>query len=573
MLMRRKWFFSILLFGLGLLLLPGDIIHATSATSFDAAISSAQAEPGTPKRKSGACLQKQARVAQKSLQAVKAIGYPRIDGDLSEWANVPYVTLNASSADYHAGKEPYPSTTDLSMNVFAAWNDSFVWFAFAVTDDVVVEDSTSLWKDDEIELGIDGLNDRQAHWYEDDHQYLFTADGRDSDFGQRTPNDITFAARMVSGGWNVEVRIPRSELGFASTPLIVNQIIGFNLGIHDDDDGGDYETHLIWSGNSTNSSKNYGSLILGGLTHDFQATPTFTPTPTSTPVPTPANDDMDKATTVSVSSASFASTYTQNTTGATVAVDDPYFACVSRQGYHTVWYRITPLVNSRLTIDTFGSNYDTILAVWTGPRGLLSSVGCNDDSGSGAQSRVVADVYPGVTYYIEIAGFRTDSYGNLTLNVSSNTTVPTTTPTPTFTPTPKTIRQFIPWLPVCFLACDGYEPNNNISWNPWGPLYSGWFYRAKLCAGDPEDNYYFDTTTANDVQIHIRLPDALIGHFSIWLYAQNDLSRPLCGTGPVTMTDYSKDCPITHAGRYIVHLYTDGAADNVHSYTLWVVYR
>ena len=38
-----------------------------------------------------------------------------------------------------------------------------------------------------------------------------------------------------------------------------------------------------------------------------------------------------------------------------------------------------------LTIDTFGSDYDTVLAVWTGSRGSLTNVACNDDS-SGLQS-------------------------------------------------------------------------------------------------------------------------------------------------------------------------------------------
>jgi len=498
------------------------------------------------------------------------------------------VTLDAFTADYHAGKEPYPSTTDLSMNVFSAWNDSFVWFAFAVTDDVIVEDSSTLWQDDEIELGIDGLNDHIAHWYEDDHQYLFTADGRSSDFGQRVPYAITFAVLRVLGGWNVEVRIPRSELGFANTPLLVNQIVGLNLGIHDDDDGGNYDTHLIWSGNSTNNSQNYGELVLSGSTHAFQRatpTPTFTsipsptPTPTSTSVPAPDNDNIDRATFISVSTASFATTYTENTSGATTTPNDPNLECVSRQGYHTVWYRITPLVNSRLTVDTFGSDYDTVLAIWTGKRGGLNSIGCNDDSGGQSQSRLVVDVQAGVSYFIEIAGFSAESAGELVLNVYSVPSVPTATPTPTImftptlTPTNTPVLQFIPWLPIRYLACDGYEPNDDKSQNPWGPLHSGRAYRAKLCSGDLADNYYFDATTTDDVQIRLQLPAKLIGHTAIWLYAQNNLNKTVCGTGPVSVVDYNKTCHITHAGRYIINLYTDGVTDNVHSYTLWVVYR
>ncbi len=602
---KMRLLLVMLFFGIGLVMLPRSVVYAQNVGGGGTTASNAQMYLNllTPnaftistvavnhRQKmnttglNNTLLGKQFKTAGKSLQAVKAIDSPRIDGDLSEWANVPYVTLNASTADYHAGKEPYPSTTDLSMNVFSAWNDSFVWFAFAVTDDVIVEDSTSLWKDDEIELGIDGLNDHEAHWFEDDHQYLFTANGRDSDFGQRTPTAITFAVRRVLGGWNVEVRIPRSELGFASTPLLVNQIIGFNLGLHDDDDGGDYDTHLIWRGNSTNNSQDYGKLILSGLTYAFQATPTpeptviptVTPTPTPTSMPAPDNDDIDRATYISVSAASFASTYTEKTSGATTAADDPNLECVSGQRYHSVWYRITPLVNSRLTIDTFGSQYDTVLAVWTGKRGALHSVGCNDDSDGQSQSRLAVDVRAGTVYYIEIVGFSVESYGNLTFNVYSVPSVSTATPTPTamFTPTPTNTPalQFIPWLPVRHFVCGAYEPNNNRYQNPWGPLLTGYSYNAMLCAKDPEDNYYFDTTTTDNVQISLQLPSKLVSHTAIWLYAQSDLNKTVCGTGPVTVADYSKTCHITHTGRYIINIYTDGVVDNVHPYILRMTYR
>ncbi len=132
----------------------------------------------------------------------------------------------------------------------------------------------------------------------------------------------------------------------------------------------------------------------------------------------PNNDDFDHATTIPASSSAFSRTYTQDTTNATTASDDPVFTCVSGRKYHTVWYRITPIVNGTLTLDTNGSNYDTVLAVWRGARGHLTSVGCDDDSGSGYQSRLQVDVHANTTYYIEIAGYGSDSAGNLILHVS-----------------------------------------------------------------------------------------------------------------------------------------------------------
>ena len=48
--------------------------------------------------------------------------------------------------------------------------------------------------------------------------------------------------------------------------------------------------------------------------------------------------------------------------------------------------------------------YDTVLGVWTGSRGSLSNVECNDDIGGGVyQSQVQFVPAPGTTYYIEVA--------------------------------------------------------------------------------------------------------------------------------------------------------------------------
>src|SRR6266487_609356 len=60
------------------------------------------------------------------------------------------------------------------------------------------------------------------------------------------------------------------------------------------------------------------------------------------------------------------------------------FPLLPTDNTHSVWYRYAPASNGWLTIDTFGSNYDTVLEVFTGPASptfaTLSSIACNDDS-------------------------------------------------------------------------------------------------------------------------------------------------------------------------------------------------
>ena len=237
-------------------------------------------------------------LSEKRLYAVRAIGTPVIDGNLNKWEGAPFVDLNDTTADYHAGDVPDPDTNDLSLRMYSAWNASYVWFALHVTDDKIITDSSTMWYDDEIELALDGLNDGQAHWFEDDHQYLFTPDGRVQDFNKPNPLELQYAIRQVTGGWNVEVRVPNSALGYTHDPLALGQIIGLNLGIHDDDNGGTYDTHLIWSGSSTTNSQNYGKLVLSERTHIF---PSSGSTPTATLEATPSTEVPPNGTVVSLS--------------------------------------------------------------------------------------------------------------------------------------------------------------------------------------------------------------------------------------------------------------------------------
>jgi thermitase len=101
----------------------------------------------------------------------------------------------------------------------------------------------------------------------------------------------------------------------------------------------------------------------------------------------------------------------QNTGGATQAYDDPALtACNRLPGKASVWYRYTPTVNANLVLDTKGSDYDTMLAVWTGSRGNLVSVGCNDDIGEvngnwDQDSILFIPVRTGITYYIEASTY------------------------------------------------------------------------------------------------------------------------------------------------------------------------
>jgi hypothetical protein len=73
-------------------------------------------------------------------------------------------------------------------------------------------------------------------------------------------------------------------------------------------------------------------------------------------------------------------------------------------GNNTVWYRYTPSSQEVLAVNTFGTNYDSYIAVWTGTPGNLNLVACNDDNFFG-EAEVSFTANAGVTYYIQVACF------------------------------------------------------------------------------------------------------------------------------------------------------------------------
>jgi hypothetical protein len=122
----------------------------------------------------------------------------------------------------------------------------------------------------------------------------------------------------------------------------------------------------------------------------------------------PANDDFDSA--VAITALPFEAT--QDTAEATRAADDP--ECVDGDG-HTVWYSFTPSADVDVVVDTFGSDYDTTLSAWTGTRGALSQVACNDDFQS-LQSRIAFTANAGVTYHLMVGSFLDSPAGTLVLH-------------------------------------------------------------------------------------------------------------------------------------------------------------
>jgi hypothetical protein len=90
---------------------------------------------------------------------------------------------------------------------------------------------------------------------------------------------------------------------------------------------------------------------------------------------------------------------------------------------HSVWYRIAATRRVAIALGTCNSNFDTVIAVYTGRRvGSLRLVDFNNDGCDSGGSRVTFTARPGRVYRIAVAGFT--PRGRFRMTVRSISTPP-----------------------------------------------------------------------------------------------------------------------------------------------------
>lgn len=130
------------------------------------------------------------------------------------------------------------------------------------------------------------------------------------------------------------------------------------------------------------------------------------------PQPPPANDNFADAVTMTGASG----TLTGSNVSATGESGEPASSAVGT--LNSVWWKWTATGTGSTTIDTFGSNFDTVMSVFTGSAvNALTLVGENDDSPSNLQSTLTFDATAGTTYMVRVDGF-SGGTGAITLNWS-----------------------------------------------------------------------------------------------------------------------------------------------------------
>src|SRR5262249_28970571 len=101
------------------------------------------------------------------------------------------------------------------------------------------------------------------------------------------------------------------------------------------------------------------------------------------------------------------------------------FLIAGNFGGASVWWTWTATASGPTTIDTMGSDFNTILGVFTGTApNQLTSIAENDNFEGNTWSRVMFNAVAGTIYHIYVDGFRTGggpggrtAMGNIVLNV------------------------------------------------------------------------------------------------------------------------------------------------------------
>lgn len=132
----------------------------------------------------------------------------------------------------------------------------------------------------------------------------------------------------------------------------------------------------------------------------------------------PSNNNFANARALVVSSGSAQAT--GNNIAATAETNEPRHA--GETPTHSVWWRWVATSSDPATLTTFGSNFDTVVGVYTGSSpGALTSIASNDDEDRGVirSSKLTFTPTTGVTYYIAVDGWD-GTYGQITMNLTTS---------------------------------------------------------------------------------------------------------------------------------------------------------
>ncbi|MBN1782601.1 T9SS type A sorting domain-containing protein [bacterium] len=208
-------------------------------------------------------------VAASPAYILRAPGTPVIDGsaDDAAWNGIPWFSDNTFMKTNLGGSTDPPfdihtpdDWNDCRFNWKMMWQGSMLYFYADVYDNAIRTSNPDPWRNDCIEIFIDGNNDKGPNTDSNDHAYSYVFSG--------TPTaDDAFTETAY--GWTLETRMNMAtDMGI--TPS-AGHLMGFDVKLNDNDTGARDLMSAWWSSDDgVWSSPNLrGTLKLAGFTVDL----------------------------------------------------------------------------------------------------------------------------------------------------------------------------------------------------------------------------------------------------------------------------------------------------------------
>ncbi|GIP42955.1 hypothetical protein J45TS6_14140 [Paenibacillus sp. J45TS6] len=221
-------------------------------------------------------------------------GTPIIDGELDAvWAGAPVYKTDVKVEQTGSGAAKADFRT--------MWDDENLYVYAMVTDSVLSDAiKESAHEQDSIEIFVDQNNGKTTAYQDDDGQYRINFKNVRTTAGHASEDNFTSQTKIVPGGYVVEAAISLDMI-----KVNPNTVIGFDLQVNDDQDGGSRDSVFIWNdptGLSYTNTSRFGVLQFKEKETVPSPTPNPTPTPNPSPSPSPnTNQNTNESTSIQVS--------------------------------------------------------------------------------------------------------------------------------------------------------------------------------------------------------------------------------------------------------------------------------
>jgi Carbohydrate family 9 binding domain-like len=179
------------------------------------------------------------------------MGTPTIDGDMDD----AYNATDAIKAEVVSlGKTPD------SLEARLLWDAGFLYVFASVKDPVLSAANANAWEQDSVEFFIDQANTKATSYKAGCAQIRVNYKNAVSGSSGVSASKYKSVAKVVDGGYNVEIAIPLDKV-----PGAEGNLMGFDLQLNDDNGAGHRTGIIAWNDSSNTDYQNpskFGTITL-----------------------------------------------------------------------------------------------------------------------------------------------------------------------------------------------------------------------------------------------------------------------------------------------------------------------